>query len=72
MKHVTVKKSDSDHDLLIKLHEKVDQLMGGSVDYEGRLRKLESTGSIYKGAIAILIFLSGLAEPILLWMKKGH
>lgn len=63
----------NDHDLLIGLHGKVDALLvtvsTSQTDHETRIRKIEAQGNVTRGALAILVFLSGLIEPFLIWRK---
>lgn len=69
-------KGEEDHDLLIGLDQKVDDLIGkvtgGLLDHEARLRKVERDGQRYKGAVAALLFIGGLIEPILIFLKGSH
>lgn len=59
--------NQDDHDLLLGLHEKMDAVTKAFKDHESRLRHIESDGQKYKGAAAILIFVIGAVEPLLIW-----
>jgi hypothetical protein len=42
--------ADNDHDLLVRMDEKLTQALSGQKDHEGRIRHLERTIWLFSGA----------------------
>jgi hypothetical protein len=66
----------SDHDLLVRIDEKVDNILKMVSDHEGRIRSLEEQQHKWlgrDGAIAaILGLIAGAVSSLALWLSGGH
>jgi hypothetical protein len=66
----------SDHDLLVRIDEKVDNILKMVSDHEGRIRSLEEQQHKWlgrDGAIAaILGLIAGAVSSLALWLSGGQ
>ena len=66
----------SDHDLLVRIDEKVDNILRMVSDHEGRIRSLEEQQHKWlgrDGAIAaILGLIAGAVSSLVLWLSGGQ
>ena len=66
----------SDHDLLVRIDEKVDNILKMVSDHEGRIRSLEEQQHKWlgrDGAIAaILGLIAGTISSLALWLSGGQ
>jgi hypothetical protein len=66
----------SDHDLLVRIDEKVDNILKVVSDHEGRIRSLEEQQHKWlgrDGAIAaILGLIAGAVSSLALWLSGGQ
>jgi len=66
----------SDHDLLVRIDEKVDNILKMVSDHEGRIRSLEEQQHKWlgrDGAIAaILGLIAGAVSSLVLWLSGGQ
>jgi hypothetical protein len=65
----------SDHDLLVRIDEKVDNILKVVSDHEGRIRSLEEQQHKWLGRdgviAAILGLIAGAVSSLTLWLSGG-
>ena len=65
----------SDHDLLVRIDEKVDNILKEVSDHEGRIRSLEEQQHKWLGRdgviAAILGLIAGAVSSLTLWLSGG-
>jgi hypothetical protein len=65
----------SDHDLLVRIDEKVDNILKMVSDHEGRIRSLEEQQHKWLGRdgviAAILGLIAGAVSSLTLWLSGG-
>ena len=65
----------SDHDLLVRIDEKVDNILKAVSDHEGRIRSLEEQQHKWLGRdgviAAILGLIAGAVSSLTLWLSGG-
>lgn len=66
----------SDHDLLVRIDEKVDNILKVVSDHEGRIRSLEEQQHKWLGRdgviAAILGLIAGAVSSLTLWLSGGQ
>lgn len=66
----------SDHDLLVRIDEKVDNILKMVSDHEGRIRSLEEQQHKWLGrdgvVAAILGLIAGAVSSLALWLSGGQ
>ena len=66
----------SDHDLLVRIDEKVDNILKMVSDHEGRIRSLEEQQHKWLGRdgviAAILGLIAGAVSSLVLWLSGGQ
>lgn len=66
----------SDHDLLVRIDEKVDNILKMVSDHEGRIRSLEEQQHKWLGRdgviAAILGLIAGAVSSLALWLSGGQ
>ena len=66
----------SDHDLLVRIDEKVDNILKMVSDHEGRIRSLEEQQHKWLGRdgviAAILGLIAGTISSLALWLSGGQ
>jgi len=66
----------SDHDLLIRIDEKVDSILKMLSDHEGRIRSLETQQHKWLGRdgaiVAILGLIAGSISSFVIWLSGGR
>ena len=66
----------SDHDLLVRIDEKVDNILKVVSDHEGRIRSMEEQQHKWLGRdgviAAILGLIAGAVSSLALWLSGGQ